>query len=172
MELYSLACYPLSVSVTVDERVVPPGSDEHLDEAWDLKERIREDEALLKQRRGFFANAYRRSTVYCFLDGDEMVGFAAARSDGYILFLAVSPEYRGEGYGERLVARVTEDAGKASCHARQSNESAVSFYEHLGFSVEREIDNYYEDGEGAYYLRLGDRARIRDRISELLRGSR
>ncbi len=170
MELYSLACYPLPVSVTVDERVVPPGSDDHLDAAWELKERIRDSESLLKQRRGFFANAYRRSSVYCFLDGDDMVGFAAARSDGYILFLAVAPEYRGEGYGERLVARVTEDAGKASCHARQSNDSAVAFYEHLGFSVEREIANYYEDGEGAYYLRLGDRARIRDRISELLRG--
>lgn len=170
MELYSLACYPHAVSVTVDERVVPPGDDEHLEAAWEMKERIREEEALLKQRRGFFANAYRRSSVYCFLDGTELVGFAAARSDGYILFLAVAPEYRGEGYGERLVAAVTDDAGKASCHARQSNDEAVAFYEHLGFSIEREISNYYEDGEGAYYLRLGDRARIRDRISELLRG--
>lgn len=158
------------MSVTVDERVVPPGNDQHLDSAWELKERIREEEALLKQRHGFFANAYRRSSVYCFLDGDTLVGFAAARSDGYILFLAVHPDYRGEGYGERLVAAVAEDAGKASCHARRTNESAVAFYEHLGFSVEREIDNYYEDGEGAYYLRLGDRDRIRDRISELLRG--
>ncbi|WP_336037829.1 GNAT family N-acetyltransferase [Halobacterium yunchengense] len=158
------------MSVTVDEEVVPPGDDEHLDDAWELKERIREDEALLKQRRGFFANAYRRSSVYCFLDGDNLVGFAAARSDGYILFLAVAPEYRGDGFGERLVAAVAEDAGKASCHARTSNDNAVSFYQHLGFTIEREIANYYEDGEGAYYLRLGDRARIRDRISELLRG--
>jgi ribosomal-protein-alanine N-acetyltransferase len=170
VELYSLRCYSLPVSVTVDERVVPPGADDYLDDAWELKERIRQEEGLLKQRRGFFANAYQRSTVYCFLDGDTLVGFAAARSDGYILFLAVAPDYRGEGYGERLVAAVAEDAGKASCHARQTNENAVKFYEHLGFDVEREISNYYEDGEGAYYLRLGDRDRIRDRISELLRG--
>lgn len=158
------------MSVTIDEQVVPPGDDDHLDDAWALKERIRENEALLKQRRGFFANAYRRSSVYCFLDGDTLVGFAAARSDGYILFLAIAPEHRGEGYGERLVAAVAEDAGKASCHARQTNENAVEFYQHLGFSIEREISNYYEDGAGAYYLRLGDRDRIRDRISELLRG--
>ena len=154
------------------DRVVPPGEDELLDRAWELKERIRSREGLLKQRRGFFADAYRRSTVHCTLDGDELVGFATARSDGYILFLAVAPEYRGEGYGERLVASVAEDAGKASCHARVSNENALEFYRHLGFSVEREIANYYEDGGSAYYLRLGDRDRIRDRISEILRGHR
>ena len=94
MELYLLACYPLSVSVTVDERVVPPGSDECLDEAWDLKERIRAEEDLLKQRRGFFANAYRRSTVYCFLDGDDMVGFAAARSDAGVFNTTQNGEMR------------------------------------------------------------------------------
>lgn len=159
------------MSVTVDERVIPPGNAEHLESAWELKERIRVEEDLLKQRRGFFANAYRRSTVHSFVDGDTLVGFAAARSDGYILFLAVAPEYRSEGYGERLVASVASDAGQASCHARVTNGNAIAFYRHLGFSVEREIDDYYEDGVGAYYLRLGDRDRIRDRISEILRGN-
>ncbi|MFB6069067.1 MAG: GNAT family N-acetyltransferase [Halobacterium sp.] len=158
------------MSVTVDKSVVPPGDSEYLDDAWDLKETIRDDEDLLKQRRGFFANAYRRASVHCFLDGDTLVGFAAARSDGYILFLAVHPDYRGEGYGERLVASVASEAGKASCHARVTNRNAIEFYEHLGFTIEREIDDYYEDGTGAYYLRLGDHDRIRDRISELLRG--
>jgi ribosomal-protein-alanine N-acetyltransferase len=168
---------PTRVSVRVDERVVPPGGDEYLEAAWELKERIREGEGLLKQRRGFFANAYRRATVHCFLEGDgseggddDLIGFAAARSDGYILFLAVAPEYRGENFGERLVASVASEAGKASCHARKSNDNAIGFYENLGFTVEREIDDYYEDGTGAYYLRLGDHDRIRDRISELLRG--
>ena len=158
------------MSVTVDEQVVPPGDDQYLEDAWALKERIREREGLLKQRRGFFANAYRRATVHCFLDGDDLVGFAAARSDGYILFLAVSPEYRGHNYGERLVASVASEAGKASCHARKTNDNAIGFYQNLGFTIEREIDDYYEDGTGAYYLRLGDHDRIRDRISELLRG--
>lgn len=172
---------PSQVSVTVDEQVVPPGSDEYLKPAWALKEHIREHEGLLKQRRGFFSNAYRRATVHCFFagdsegDGDEdsdFIGFAAARSDGYILFLAVAPKYRGENFGERLVASVASEAGKASCHARKTNENAIGFYRNLGFTVEREIDDYYEDGTGAYYLRLGDHDRIRDRISELLRGGR
>lgn len=158
------------VSVTVQARVVPPGSREYLEAAWELKERIREDEALLKQRRGFFADAYRRSTVHVLLDGpdEELVGFAATRRDGYILFLAIEPDRRGEGLGERLVARVAEDTNSVSCHARTENENALEFYEHLGFEKVRKIENYYEDGGDAYYIKLGD-TRLLDRLSDFLR---
>ena len=157
------------MSVTVDKKVIPPGDDDHLSAAWELKERIREDEDLLKQRWGFFANAYRRSTVYAYLDGDALIGFAAARRDGYLLFLAVAPEYRDEGYGERLVACVAEDNDTVTCHARTTNESALAFYQHLGFSIVRRIENYYEDGAPAFYLRLGDGEDLVERISEFFR---
>ncbi|MFB6152667.1 MAG: GNAT family N-acetyltransferase [Halodesulfurarchaeum sp.] len=157
------------MSVTVEKEVIGPGEDDYLQEAWELKERIRENEDLLKQRWGFFADAYRRATVHVFLDGETLIGFAAARRDGYLLFLGVEPAYRGEGFGERLVASVVEEKGNVTCHARVSNENAVAFYEHLGFTVVRRIDNYYEDGADAYYLRLGDEERLMDRISEFLR---
>ncbi|MFB6094063.1 MAG: GNAT family N-acetyltransferase [Halanaeroarchaeum sp.] len=153
------------MSVTLDETVVPPGDDEHLSAAWELKERIRSEDDLLKQRWGFFADAYRRSTVYAFLDGDRVIGFAAARRDGYLLFLAVDPEHRGEGFGQRLVGRVAADQGDVTCHARTSNRNALSFYQHIGFSIVRRIDDYYEDGEAAFYLRLGDGDDLVDRIS-------
>jgi ribosomal protein S18 acetylase RimI-like enzyme len=157
------------VSVTVEKKVISPGDDELLQSAWDLKEAIRKEEGLLKQRWGFFSSAYRRATVYLFLDEDRLIGFAAARRDGYVLFLGVDPEYRGRGFGKRLVASVAEDSGTVSCHARVANTNALDFYEHLGFSVVRRIDDYYEDGADAYYLKLGDSERLRDRISEFLR---
>ena len=157
------------MSVTVETEVVPPGEDDYLQVAWELKEQIRKEEGLLKQRWGFFADAYRRATVHAYFDGDTLVGFAAARRDGYILFLGIHPDYRGEGFGERLVGSVAEDVGKVSCHARVSNQNALDFYEHLGFTVVRQIDNYYEDGADAYYLRLGDEDRLLERLSEILR---
>jgi|GEM_PF-86399 len=170
VELYSATCYSRLVSVTVQARVVAPGSREYLEAAWELKERIREDEALLKQRRGFFADAYQRSTVHVLLDGPDgdLVGFTAARRDGYILFLAIEPERRGEGLGERLVARVAQDANSVSCHARTDNQNALEFYEHLGFDRVRKIENYYEDGGAAFYLKLGD-SRLLDKLSDFLR---
>ncbi|MFB6136571.1 MAG: GNAT family N-acetyltransferase [Halobacteriaceae archaeon] len=157
------------MSLNVEKEVVARGSDEHAEAAWRLKERIRREEGVLKQRRGFFVSAYRRSRAHLFLVDGDVVGFAVARQDGYVLFLAVAPEYRDEGFGERLVADVADECGNVTCHARTSNESALGFYEHLGFEVVRRIDRYYEDGGDAYYLRLGEEQRLLDRVSDILR---
>jgi ribosomal protein S18 acetylase RimI-like enzyme len=161
------------VSVNVERRVVDPGDTDYVEQAWQLKERIRERQDVLRQRRRFFENAYRRSTVYLFVDRSDrgaLVGFAAVRRDGYILFLAVDSDYQGEGFGEALVARVADDHGTVSCHARTTNRDALRFYQHIGFTVERRIDDYYEDGGDAYYLKLGDDEGFRDRLANLLNG--
>ena len=157
------------VSVNVEKRVDPPGDATHAEAAWALKEEIRVADGVLKQRRGFFVDAYRRADCHLLVEDDELVGFAAARRDGYILFLAVAPDARGRGYGERLVAEVAEENRSVSCHARTTNEAALSFYKHIGFGVIRRIDDYYEDGGDAYYLKLGEDASLTDRLSEFLR---
>jgi len=157
------------VSVTVEKRVDGPGTSDHADEAWQLKERIRREEGVLKQRKRFFMDAYQRATTtLLYLDGD-LVGFATVRRDGYILFLAVSPERRGEGFGRRLVAEVAEEHRTVTCHARATNDRALDFYEAIGFEIKRRIENYYQDNGDAYYLRLGPDERLRDRLSELIR---
>ncbi len=172
VELYSLVCYSHTVSVNIDTCVVTPGDNRYVEEAWQLKERIRKRDGVLKQRRGFFTDAYRRSTVYGYLtdDGERIIGFAAVRRDGYILFLAVDTDFRGEGFGERLVAKVAENHDSVTCHARSTNQNALDFYRHLGFSVERRINNYYEDGGDALYLRLGEQGSITKRLSDFMRG--
>jgi ribosomal protein S18 acetylase RimI-like enzyme len=157
------------VSVNVDSRVFPSGSDEYVETAWELKERIREADGVLKQRRNFFTDAYKRSTVHAHVADDRLVAFAATRRDGYILFLAVAPEFRGEGLGKYLVAHVADEHRTVTCHARTTNDNALRFYEHLGFDIKRRIDDYYEDGGDAYYLKLGDNAGIASRLSDFLR---
>ena len=156
------------VSVNVEKRVDPPGYDDHLEEAWALKERIYDAEGVLKQRRHFFADAYRRSTTHLLFCEEDLLGFASARRDGYILFLAVTPEARGRGHGRRLVAEVADDHSTVTCHARTTNDSALEFYERIGFERERRIDSYYEDGGDAFYLKLGSERRLRDRLSEFV----
>ena len=157
------------MSVEVDLRIAGPGSDAHLEDAWELKERIRRREGVLKQRKGFFSDAYTRSTVRLLFDDDDLLGFAAARRDGYILFLAVAPECRGQGLGERLIAEVADDHSAVSCHARVTNENAIEFYEHVGFEIKRRVNNYYEDNGDAYYLRLGGDDGIASKLSDLVR---
>jgi ribosomal protein S18 acetylase RimI-like enzyme len=144
------------VSVEVETRVDGPGASEHVDEAWDLKERIRESEGVLRQRWRFFRDAYTRSTSHLRLVDDDLIGFASVRRDGYLLFLAVAPDARGRGHGRRLVAAAANEHGTVTCHARTTNDDALRFYRHLGFEVVRRVDGYYEDGGDAYYLRLGE----------------
>lgn len=165
------------MSIDVTNRLAGPGSDEYLDVAWELKERIRQEDGVLKQRRGFFSDAYRRATVHLLFAGDHgtdaadsLIGFAAVRRDGYVLFLAVNADYRGEGFGSRLIAIVADEHRTVSCHARATNDGAVAFYEHLGFEIERRIDHYYEDGGAAYYLKLGDSDSLTERITSFVRG--
>jgi len=159
------------VSINIQRLEVGPGNDEYVERAWQLKERIRRTEGVLRQRRSFFQNAYERSTVYLYADQghDRLIGFAAVRRDGYILFLAVDSDYQGQGFGERLVASVADQYQSVTCHARTTNEGALEFYRHLGFEIERRIDGYYEDGGDAYYLRLGEESGIRERLANLLR---
>ncbi|MFB6102518.1 MAG: GNAT family N-acetyltransferase [Haloplanus sp.] len=156
------------MSVTVEKRVDGPGSTDHAAEAWQLKERIRRREGVLKQRKRFFMDAYRRATTHLLYLDDDLVGFVTVRRDGYILFLAVAPERRGEGFGRRLVAEVAEEHRTVTCHARTTNEGALDFYESVGFEIQRRIERYYEDDGDAYYLRLGPDERLRDRLSELI----
>jgi len=157
------------VSVTAELRTDPPGADEFVGEAWELKERIRAAEGVLKQRRGFFTDAYLRADCRLLCQDGTLVAFITVRRDGYILFLAVAPEVRGRGYGRQLVVEAAEDHRSVTCHARTSNESALGFYEHLGFDVKRRIDGYYEDGGDAYYLKLGGES-LRERLSDLVGG--
>ena len=171
------------MSVELERRTDAPGEATHEGAAWELKERIRREEGVLKQRRGFFSDAYRRATTHLLFErgsderrdrADEttpgrLVGFVSARRDGYILFLAVSPETRGRGYGRRLVAEVADNHRTVTCHARATNEAALAFYERLGFDVDRRITGYYEDGGDAFYLKLGESESLTERLSNLLR---
>lgn len=154
------------VSVTVEQRVDEAGETDYVEAAWHLKEHIRRTEGVLKQRRGFFIDAYRRSTTHLFFEDGDLVAFASVRRDGYILFLAVRPDARGRGYGQRLIAEIADQHRTVTCHARTTNEEALGFYEHLGFQITRRIDNYYEDNGDAFYLKLGEDSSIRDKVSE------
>ncbi|MEZ3144515.1 GNAT family N-acetyltransferase [Halobaculum sp. MBLA0143] len=166
------------MSVELEKRTDTPGEATHEEAAWALKERIRREDGVLKQRRGFFSDAYRRSTTHLLFErgrddrSDEpgaLVGFVSARRDGYVLFLAVSPDARGRGYGRRLVGEVAEQHRTVTCHARATNGAALDFYEAIGFDVERRITGYYEDGGDALYLKLGEQESLTERLSNLLR---
>jgi ribosomal protein S18 acetylase RimI-like enzyme len=159
------------VSERLPERVVESGGDEYLEAAWTLKERIRRDDGVLAQRRGFFVTQYRRAQDYLVLgdEPDRLAGFGVVRPDGYLSMLGVAPEHRRSGVASRLVGRMAADHERVTCHTRAGNEPAVSFYTDLGFTVEKRVENYYRDGDDAYLLALVDGSvDLMERLTEML----
>jgi ribosomal protein S18 acetylase RimI-like enzyme len=151
---------------------VEPGDDDHLDDAWEVKESIRRDDGFLRQTWDFFSRSYTQNTCHVYLDGDDVAGFATVRDDGYILFLGVAEGHRDDGLGRSLVERVARDHDTLTCHTREGNEAALGFYEHVGFRSKSLIESYYQDGDAAYYLVRGDEGAtsLSDRIASALRG--
>ena len=103
------------------------------------------------------------------------VGFLVAEEDseivGYILFwikeidnghiisLAVDKNYRGTKVGTRLLQTAINifiDSGiyKINLEVKTQHYKAITFYKSLGFVVDREEINYYEDGSNAFKMHL------------------
>lgn len=86
---------------SVEERTVPPGDDTYLEQTWELKERIRRSDRVLKQSRAYFETEYRQETVYLLLSPDnrnQVVAFAVVHADGYLSLLASTPGADGRGW--------------------------------------------------------------------------
>ncbi len=72
---------------------------------------------------------------------------------GYIKNIYVAPEFRGQGYGRRLLEtadRWFEDHGaaRATLDASIGNERAVRLYEHAGYKITRyRMEKRYDDAD-------------------------
>jgi ribosomal-protein-alanine N-acetyltransferase len=95
------------------------------------------------------------------LAGFVTVRFAADEAE--ILTIAVSPRYRGRGYGRMLMDDVIrrlyrERIARLFLEVERTNRAAVRLYQRLGFAVAGERRNYYAEpstGDGtALVMRL------------------
>ncbi|MUV90849.1 GNAT family N-acetyltransferase [Halapricum sp. CBA1109] len=76
---------------------------------------------------------------------------------GHVKDLAVHESRRRSGIGRRLLERavgVLESVGASpiKLEVRASNDAAISLYREFGFTHQRTVPNYYDDGENALIL--------------------
>lgn len=74
--------------------------------------------------------------------GSVMCGYDGHR--GWINYLAVHPNHRGQGVGRRLMEKAESALRELQCpkinlQVRSANQSVIAFYEKLGFSVDEVI---------------------------------
>ena len=91
-----------------------------------------------------------------------IVGFAGMwliLDEAHVNNVAVDPAYRGRGYGKLLMRELMRGAYRAleitrmTLEVRVSNETALTLYRGMGFSIAGRRKGYYEDtGEDAYIM--------------------
>ena len=71
-------------------------------------------------------------------DGDKLIGFTRAMSDGlyraYVEDVMIDPVYRGKKIGERMVAKLLEELGDIEIVSLFCEPERVAFYGRNGFS--------------------------------------
>lgn len=88
-----------------------------------------------------------------------VVGYCIGGKEGEIYSFAILEEYRGKGYGKKLLNTAIEHfvkkgIKKVSLNVRVSNNIAISLYKSLGFSINMTLDCYYGN-EDAYEMVKG-----------------
>lgn len=138
------------MSVNIEK--IPPNGIRYVSDAWRIKENIREQNDLLKQKKNFFRDTYRKGVKYILSYEENIIAFGVIYN-GYIALLGVDPNHQESGYGSKLLEKIKSDENKLTCHTRVSNKKAVEFYESKEFKIDKRIVSYYCDGEDAYYLK-------------------
>ena len=88
---------------------------------------------------------------YVLRDGEKLLGYIGANNicnEVYITNVAVNSQYRGRGYGQKLVNHLikqseTERAFFITLEVRKSNKNAIKLYEKCGFKFIGERKNFY-----------------------------
>lgn len=76
----------------------------------------------------------------------------------HITTVAVHPDFRRRGIGEKLMNYILDIGKKENCRlcvleVRVSNERAINLYKKLGFEIDKIKKGYYPDNrEDAYYM--------------------
>lgn len=87
-----------------------------------------------------------------------LVRHAGAHVAGRIYTLAIDPDCQGRGVGKQLVVHMLEelaarDVQRVYLEVRADNTRAVSLYEKLGFTIVRDLSDYYGEGEHGVSMR-------------------
>ena len=113
-------------------------------------------------RKDFWAEAVNENAIYIVGTVDNKViayaGVWISFEEAQVTNVAVRPDYRGQGIGTKLFAKLIEEVKTIGVTAitlevRPSNEAAIKLYENFGLkSVGRRKGYYLDNGEDALIM--------------------
>ena len=123
--------------------------EEDVDEVYEI-----EKVSFLRPYPKLFFHHYLSEHFFVAERNGKIVGYIIADiKRNLIVSLAVHPSFRRRGYGRALMQHVMDYMrGEILLQVRKSNESAIKFYEKMGFRKKGELRGYYTDGEDAVIM--------------------
>jgi len=101
----------------------------------------------------------RVAELFCVRDDTGRVAGFVGVVEGKVEMLFIHPTWRGQGIGRRSLEHAVETLGATRVDVNEQNASAVGFYLHMGFEVEKRSDS---DSTGRpfplLHMRLGGSA--------------
>ena len=78
-----------------------------------------------------------------------VIGYEAKKDTNYISELIIGAEFRGKGYGSKVLEELLKMIGNKVCelHTHPENTGALIVYLKSGFKIKKWIDDCYGDGE-------------------------
>jgi len=116
--------------------------------------------------RRSFKHLISSATAYCWVAraGNRLLGYALVltrrNSSVWRLYsIAVAPEARGKGIGQKLMDELISCARKSQAKAlslevKSDNKAAIAWYQDCGFETIDVLANYYDDGSDGLKMRF------------------
>ena len=109
-------------------------------------------------------NIYHGAPELCYIIeyNKEIIGFllggyTAIPKQAHILSFAIKLDYRGRGFGRRILVHFLERTkilgySSIKLEVQVDNDKAIKLYEELGFRIETRIRKYYQDDADAFLM--------------------
>ena len=86
-----------------------------------------------------------------------IIGYLRDNAEGHVMSVATHPDYRSQGVGTKLIRedmkRLKEKgANRIGLEVRISNQEAIKLYERMDFRKTKRVQDYYQNGEDAWYM--------------------
>lgn len=108
------------------------------------------DKSYWDKNKNYVRNALQRADVFVYETDGKVVGFVGMDKD-YLAGLFVHRDYRGYGFGTRLIEKIKEEYDYFTLHVFKENYGAYTFYKNRGLAI-RHVEVNEDLGEEEYLM--------------------
>ena len=143
---------------------IEPFQPENLDSICKLEQKNFPKETALPKEQLYAILAHPDTVTYCLANNHTVIGYIILKIEKIkgrmdIISIAIEKKYRRKGWGKKTIFFSQEISKSIKLDSiivqlNKKNKSGITFFQKLGFEINKEFDNYLTKKEKGYELRL------------------